>query len=112
MKHVGINPSKRGRDAAYAPGEQARSASNDLSMSDSSSGPSSVQGAEGRRVTDALAAGQLLSGPYRVVRLRGKGGFGAVYKAHDEHFEAQRVVTMTIIYHLLFPESRYGRSSV
>jgi serine/threonine protein kinase/ABC-type Fe3+ transport system substrate-binding protein len=48
----------------------------------------------GRRVTGALAAGELLYGRYRTAQLVGKGGFGAVYKAYDEHFQIQRVVAI------------------
>ncbi|HEY5003478.1 MAG TPA: zinc-ribbon domain-containing protein, partial [Ktedonobacteraceae bacterium] len=32
------------------------------------------------RITGALQSGQQLSGRYRVVRIVGKGGFGAVYE--------------------------------
>jgi len=48
----------------------------------------------GRRVTGALARGELLGGRYRNVELVGKGGFGAVYKANDERFQGRRVVAI------------------
>src|SRR5215471_7043295 len=48
----------------------------------------------GRRVTGALILGNLLSGRYRIIKLVGKGGFGAVYKARDERFQAQRMVAI------------------
>ena len=48
----------------------------------------------GRRATGALQANALLDGRYRVVRLVGKGGFGAVYEARDERFQGRRVVAI------------------
>ncbi len=47
-----------------------------------------------RRTTGALIAGNLLENRYRVVRLAGKGGFGAVYEARDERFQAKRIVAI------------------
>jgi serine/threonine protein kinase len=47
-----------------------------------------------RRVTGALVVGNLLSGRYRIVRPVGKGGFGAVYEARDERFQARRMVAI------------------
>lgn len=41
-----------------------------------------------------MVVGSLLSGRYRIVQLMGKGGFGAVYKAHDERFQGQRTVAI------------------
>jgi serine/threonine protein kinase len=46
------------------------------------------------RITGALQSGQQLSGRYRVVRIVGKGGFGAVYEATDARFQARRVVAL------------------
>src|SRR5258708_35621683 len=46
--------------------------------------------AGGRRVTGALAPGELLGGRYRKVELVGKGGFGAVYKPNGERFQGPR----------------------
>src|SRR5260221_3761728 len=47
-----------------------------------------------RPPTGALKAGNLLESRYRVVRLVGKGGFGAVYEARDERFQAKRIVAI------------------
>ncbi|MBO0791977.1 MAG: protein kinase [Ktedonobacteraceae bacterium] len=46
------------------------------------------------RVTGALQPQTLLSARYRVLRLVGKGGFGAVYEAGDEHFQGQHTVAV------------------
>ncbi len=56
--------------------------------------PPTVAVAGARRVTGGLAAGDLLGGRYRVARSVGKGGFGAVYEAVDERFQARRVVAI------------------
>jgi serine/threonine protein kinase len=50
--------------------------------------------AAGRRVTGALAVGELLGARYRNVGLVGQGGFGAVYRASDERFKSRRIVAI------------------
>src|SRR5579859_2886588 len=56
--------------------------------------PSTAAAPTKRRTTGSLAPGELLFGRYRIVQMAGKGGFGAVYKAYDEHFKVQRVVAV------------------
>lgn len=43
------------------------------------------------RVTGTLQAGLLLEKRYRIIQMIGQGGFGAVYKATDERFQARLV---------------------
>jgi serine/threonine protein kinase len=58
------------------------------------SSPSTAAAQGARRTTGALQKGNLLGGRYRIARLVGKGGFGAVYEASDERFQAQRIVAV------------------
>jgi len=60
----------------------------------SSNAPTLPSMSGGRRMTGALSAGNLLGSRYRIVRLVGKGGFGAVYEARDERFQARRMVAI------------------
>lgn len=45
-------------------------------------------------MTGTVTVGKLLGGRYRIVKLIGEGGFGAVYQANDERFQAARVVAI------------------
>jgi serine/threonine protein kinase len=48
----------------------------------------------GRRITGALASGEMLGARYRIMQLIGKGGFSAVYQANDDRFQGQRRVAI------------------
>jgi len=45
-------------------------------------------------MTGTVMVGKLLGARYRVVKLIGEGGFGAVYQANDERFQATRIVAI------------------
>jgi serine/threonine protein kinase len=45
-------------------------------------------------MTGTVTVGKLLGGRYSIVKLIGEGGFGAVYQANDERFQATRVVAI------------------
>src|SRR5437764_2925591 len=53
-----------------------------------------ISAATSRRITGALLSGNLLGSRYRIIEMIGKGGYGAVYKAKDERFQAQRLVAI------------------
>ena len=60
----------------------------------------------GRRITGALTLGMLIGARYNVVRLLGRGGFGAVYLATDNRFPARRVAVKEMGDAQLAPKDR------
>lgn len=50
-----------------------------------------VVSSQARRITGTLAPGMLIGARYNIIRLLGRGGFGAVYLASDTRFPARRV---------------------
>src|SRR5581483_10452177 len=84
LTNTGAMPTK------ISPSSGTQTVANSLHSAPTVVGP----GASARRLTGALREKEILGGRYRIVHLVGKGGFGAVYEATDDHFQARRVVAI------------------
>lgn len=67
--------------------------------------PTVMSGSQ-RRITGALVADMLIGTRYHIIRLLGRGGFGAVYLASDNRFPSRRVAVKEMSDARLNPKNR------